>query len=385
MRSPKMVWRESLDGDETIIRRDQAPLFGKASGEHNDRLKPVINGNYPFRRHSDLAPPLTLDRHLPNDTGERIWDRGGPTEPNQILPLATTARRRSASISEGLPPKAWAHHEHEKIIVSPRHSQPTLPSLSTFVPRSCGFGNDEEDDARTSLKDQLFHVMVESAYDGHRKFIPEGQVTHLLTEDTVASELRKSAKSFRRRLQDWRVPTKQKTMDISASIICGTSDKSGLRSDWESNRNPTTRMRNDEYRRIFAILVLINRPYRIGGFIRAGICDNDLPLVRSTSDPSRLAIESSPDTPLPCFEGWRSSTIAHFEERQWSVLAPVFRPSDMDHESTRILQRGTILPFTKWCPVPRRGGFGQVYKTRIHPAHDALSETAVSLRFGGSV
>jgi hypothetical protein len=242
-------------------------------------------------------------------------------------------------------------------------------------------GNLSYDDSQERLQDKLVRVMEQSSVDRHRKFIPEGQLSQLVTRTTVELELARCEQSLRKRLQIWRPPADMRDIQKEARIICGDIDRSRSTLDTENYkhaRNDHREMRR-EYRKIFAILLLIDRPSRIRSFLETGICDNDLPLVKASRDPSKLEPTNASDTPLRCFKKWRGSTIARFEEQQWTVLAPIFKRLDGERVVHRELQRGRMLPFTSWEKAAPRGGFGQVYKAKIHPDHYCFHNAKVCI------
>ncbi|KAF2234697.1 hypothetical protein EV356DRAFT_566867 [Viridothelium virens] len=126
------------------------------------------------------------------------------------------------------------------------------------------------------------------------------------------------------------------------------------------------------YCKIFAILVFIGRPDKIWSFHDEGICDVDLPFEEVLTNKNRgarldLRSKKSLNLPLRSFKSWESGAIKHFLEHQWIVLAPVFENAREEVNPHLELHPHQILPFT-WKPL-ERGGFGQVYETKLHPDH----------------
>ncbi|KAF7539433.1 hypothetical protein G7054_g2170 [Neopestalotiopsis clavispora] len=114
--------------------------------------------------------------------------------------------------------------------------------------------------------------------------------------------------------------------------------------------------------RVYAILVLIDRSQCITSFVRDGINDHMLPLTFTTeNEASTIAYRS-------CFNGWDSSQIKAFDERQWTVLPPLLEGPTETFRFPRLDAR-YILPFTNYSPhssTPIRGGFSEVFKVRFH-------------------
>ena len=66
--------------------------------------------------------------------------------------------------------------------------------------------------------------------------------------------------------------------------------------------------------------------------------------------------------------------IRQFCERQWLALAPIFELSSSAVRHYNFAP-GTIMPFLEGEAL-RSGGFGEVWKVRIHPAHQKLLKSA---------
>ncbi|KAF2263292.1 hypothetical protein CC78DRAFT_581702 [Lojkania enalia] len=183
------------------------------------------------------------------------------------------------------------------------------------------------DDSQESLRDLLFRAMQNSSVDEYKKFIPDRQLSRPINKDTVTIELERCKHSLRKRLQIWRPLAHTRAIRREARLICGERNRSCPTPDNEANsqkRNENQNMRM-EFRKIFSILLLIDRPHKIKAFIDSRVCDSGLPLVKVSRDSSKLARVNEPNVPLRCFRKWRDSTIARFEERQWTLLAPIFK------------------------------------------------------------
>lgn len=237
-------------------------------------------------------------------------------------------------------------------------------------------------DSQGRLQGQLFGAITGNwtQFDS-RGFIPTPQLLKMVTPMAVALELEKYEASRRRRLQKWKP---QVNCLKEARTICGQLNEAESTPDAGNGLRkysivyPKTR----SYRRIFAILLLIERSHRIRSFIDEGVSDADLALVVSRGA-FKLEVRrknDAPDSPpLQCFKKWRDSTICRFEKTQWTVLAPFFAPTRRTPAPHYRLQPKAILPFLSWEPVSSRGGFGQVYKAEIHRDHHSFPKPEVGL------
>ncbi|KAF3051862.1 hypothetical protein E8E11_010331 [Didymella keratinophila] len=133
------------------------------------------------------------------------------------------------------------------------------------------------------------------------------------------------------------------------------------------------------YRKILAILLLINRPDRIASFIESEVSDADLPLlsIPRKKDPSgatfKLRCSRNPQKSLPCLK-WKQSAVARFEEHQWVVLAPIFHRTIKDPIPHLVVSPKQPLPFTQWERAAEPGACGQVFRVAIHSAHHNFPE-----------
>ena len=145
--------------------------------------------------------------------------------------------------------------------------------------------------------------------------------------------------------------------------------------------NDKTKIRS--FRKIFAILVLTEKPWAIFNFIKEGVSDLDLPLVEfdDRDHPGRKGLRRkdasgnpSPE-PLQCSIGWPPTSILNFEMYQWTMLAPFFSPGKYDDVKHYVLHDQDILPFVG-APQDDEdesseigGGFGRVFMVQIHDEH----------------
>ncbi|KAI1275939.1 kinase-like domain-containing protein [Xylaria sp. FL0933] len=152
--------------------------------------------------------------------------------------------------------------------------------------------------------------------------------------------------------------------------------------DFGSNPG-ATRNSPPSRRKIFTILTMLGTPEMIFSFIRQGIWDSDLPFPRMfKSEAWESSDHSGSDEPpeVTRFKNDIKDPRARdlFEKYQWYLLSPVFDMSgpDLMHYP---LYRKTPLPFIPDDQARARGGFGEVRKVNIHPAHN--SSTAKDARY----
>ncbi|KAK4033139.1 hypothetical protein C8A01DRAFT_19875, partial [Parachaetomium inaequale] len=219
-------------------------------------------------------------------------------------------------------------------------------------------------------------------------FLSKGQLHKLVNKDAVEKELLKCETSLRRRLQtlNFRPSVTPEALEATALTICGKGEQSWPAYIKPEDQSPTHRHLPTEkrFQKIMAVLLLIERPSRIGSLMQEGICDADLPLVLvpTVNKPFKrwaLRRRKDRDTHLQCFANWRQRTMALFEQRQWAVLAPFFardlrNPKKVPHY---FLPDQVIMPFRSWGKVGQ-GGFGEVYKTEIHPDHHDFNHSAAT-------
>ncbi|KAI8951209.1 hypothetical protein F4801DRAFT_578749 [Xylaria longipes] len=223
------------------------------------------------------------------------------------------------------------------------------------------------------LPDQLWGAIdaTAQAITGDLKagFIPEEQLVRILNEIAISHELAKIERSLIKRMKFWRTARSAEDIKRDADVICGRPSSS-IVSDGNDRETPRC------FRKIFAILLLVERPGAIRRFVREGVCDANLPLVKvpigNNTKTFSLRIErDNKHISLKCFEGWQRRTLELFEETQWKVIAPFF-DSDSPH-SVMQLDDGIVLPFTYWEHL-RTGSQGNIFKVRIHRDHHNFND-----------
>ncbi|RBQ67342.1 hypothetical protein FVER14953_21205 [Fusarium verticillioides] len=106
-------------------------------------------------------------------------------------------------------------------------------------------------------------------------------------------------------------------------------------------------------RRIYSILALLDFYQYLANFIEGDQLDDaKLPFRIDTLQTLEIPEEDAKD----------------FEDKQWELLAPVFRRGTLN----RRLDESLILPFTQEKRIGK-GAFGTVYETVLDPDHQLLS------------
>lgn len=221
------------------------------------------------------------------------------------------------------------------------------------------------------LGDRIF-ASAKAAYQSKTKFIPNGQMISLINEDTVVRELTRCLSDTQDR----------ESINHYARLVCNCPPT-------KTNRDPNPG-KIITFRKIFTILVMIERQSAIGKFLKEGVSDADLPLraFEREDEPGTydLRRKATPEKNLECFRGWSQSRIWAFADRQWMTLAPFFSRGEQKNVHHYVLDDETILPFTvnsrRRNESQRReefgGGFGRVFKAHIHKDHHNFNDQNVS-------
>jgi hypothetical protein len=221
----------------------------------------------------------------------------------------------------------------------------------------------------TPLEDQLF-IALSMTYSPNPSaqssngILPKGQMDSLINEDFVTKELARCLQDIHG-LQEIR---------HYARLVCHETTLAG----------DGIKFKNKSFKKIFAILVLIDKTSTILRFLNEDLNDTDLPLEKAPLDGTcnffQLRRKHDLDRPLSCFHGWKQIQIQNFAQWQWSFLSPFFAKGRKKHPEHYILQSQIILPFIYDADsngldnpdeneVVRAGGQSDVFKVHIHPEH----------------
>lgn len=190
-------------------------------------------------------------------------------------------------------------------------------------------------------------------------FFPETIFTELIYEQRVREELKQFPQWF-----------DSATVEAITASVCG--DK--------------------PLRKIFCLLLIMDKLVDIKLFIDDGVFDECLPLMRLSRPHSgntlRAGPSSSSERPiqqLRCFDNWNKIDIWTFQEWQWTTLSPILKQGKRRNVKHLILHDEQSLPFTtdsRQSSVSEviEGGFSTVFKVHIHPANHRFQSPIVSFQ-----
>lgn len=193
-----------------------------------------------------------------------------------------------------------------------------------------------------TLSDRL-RAAIQKPLDGSRSgFIPLSKLHDIINETSVSQELTEAAPG-----------TPFNVVQDKSRLIC------------------------NEFRRVFAILSLLDRIQDMEYFIEDNVCDTTLPLVKISSAEGKpnLRPKLSQTTVLSCLQEWSPSLLDMFEDMQWKVLAASFLGSDHGAGSRELrfysFDDKTVLPWMEnnQHTSTIQGGFGKVFRVVIEPSH----------------
>lgn len=260
-----------------------------------------------------------------------------------------------------------------------RHQQATLPP--TDVPSHIERTDSSPEtapgySALIDLQGELFHALVsisknESNIPG-LGFLPQEKLHAVVNPKSVAEQLTMDLSSTHSSEQ----------MLSYANAVC-------------SEAEVVTKGRNKlkSFRKIFAILVMVEMSSSISHFLEDDVSDLDLPLVPIRKGGVVIELRRrdskgiAASTPLPCLRRslWSLGKLRHFEHDQWITLAPFFHHSEHGEVNHYILQDQHILPFVATNQVgdddaEYHGGYAKVMMVRIHHAHHDFPDKVLGER-----
>ena len=203
-----------------------------------------------------------------------------------------------------------------------------------------------------------------------KKFLPNDALDGIITKERVRQELGRQ------------MSTPPKELDTLTDEIWEVMTPSASK----SRGKETTR------RKIFAILGLMDKVKDIIDFIRDELYDSDLPfeLVDGPRPLLRLygKVKEGSTNRIPLFDKWKPHELESFHNYQWGLMAPYFQLiTEADRRVLHYnLRDGIILPFIEDVEQDtatgdrKKGGFGDVWRVKIHPAHHNCCEDTASLR-----
>jgi serine/threonine protein kinase len=226
-----------------------------------------------------------------------------------------------------------------------------------------------------ALQDRLYSSRIEWPLGQNKYFIPVDDLDSLITYENVKNELRRLGQSKR-----------EQDLSSYANIICSNAKK------------------------IFAVLLYVDRIEPIFRLIDDGICDEELPFTRcyksSTADvmasagPFTLCRRSRKchrranhrDCGIREITNWSQRAIGDFCRDQWLAQAPVFQKLEDGSIPHYDLNDNVILPFIEDHELQSNqkvsSGYSHVWAVKIHPAHQNLyylAQAPVSIYLSSSL
>jgi hypothetical protein len=247
----------------------------------------------------------------------------------------------------------------------PEHRETDVPGQGDATRRQKVEGNwkDQFTDVEP-LGESIRAALQVSQTKERGKFLPNDALDKIVTRERIYSELRNYNLDFR-----------------SPALLDFLADKI-----WEVTR---PRGKETTRRRIFAILGLIEQCGDIVDFIQDDLYDSDLPFILSDSEhtgrPQLCRKEKNGGLiPIEFLKKWRIPVRESFNYNQWQLIAPYFQLlTDSNRKVLHYpLADQIILPFIEDDEVVRgashaAGGFGDVWRVKIHPAHHNYCEDTV--------
>lgn len=183
------------------------------------------------------------------------------------------------------------------------------------------------------LKEELRKERIEISFGSQDFFVPRDALESLIIVSVVKQYILK------------RGPTEHSNAEECAEEICKYA------------------------RQLFATLAIMGKASEIYSFVREGVSDRDLPLIRDPTEDQFLLRRKETKQRINAMENWSDQDLEKFELRQRWMTAPFFE--HMEHHE---LDDNAILPFIPLDPkeeIPeiKQGGFSKVSPARLHSAH----------------
>ncbi|KAK7431375.1 hypothetical protein QQZ08_002146 [Neonectria magnoliae] len=208
-----------------------------------------------------------------------------------------------------------------------------------------------------TLEDKIRVAMHDSAWSGQdERFLPINELDRIINKQTVKKELTSLNLGPDHNLDDI---TKKIWGTVTFSLP------------------HTKRVSRTTRRKLFTILLLLNKVRTILDLIDEDILDNNLPFLLDSErrQLQRKVDENGTYKTIKSFEPWRQNERDLFGKYQWEMLAPFW---DLNREPPDhyLLEERIILPFIPFsrskseeAVVEHEGGFSEVRKVKIHSAH----------------
>ncbi|KAJ4348749.1 uncharacterized protein N0V89_010127 [Didymosphaeria variabile] len=340
-----------LEHADSLISSEPCSKDDTASFERHEILSSGKPGNV---SHGAVVSGSTTTNHQPHERRRSVVVKH--QDRTVIIPRARPVRPQPVKRkSSGFPFRALQHSQTFDVVKS------IAVNVSRKAIKLCRWP-DRTRKRPESLKERLNTARELSPFcDQH--FIPLALLEELITHDVVAKELARDRSLLGKLRLD--------------------ADKRGL---YKLKSRSTNRLLIQEsertYRKVFAVLTLIDQASCIWKFVDEGICDSTLPISAEQIDKSQHHFRlRSEDTckPLKCFQDWSPKSIADFMKSQWEVIALHFK-GGLDAGNHYEVQPDEVLPFTKFNNEYRKGGFGQVFTAEIEESHRSFPNKDVAVK-----
>lgn len=259
------------------------------------------------------------------------------TDTNAI-PRIAVQRQATLNVENGGPPALDRSPSVGSL--TPRPSRDN--SQSSLRSRADSKGSSRSSTAGHCLKEQLENAKVECAKHHHDFLIPKCALQELITVSHVAADIQARDPEIE---------------DVEAAYCAKTVCRCAPR--------------------LYATLAYTKKGSEIKGLLAEGVTDEDLPFVRKANGKTKYALTRKNGETIKTLETWKDKHLLKFDQHQWWVSAPVFRPNEELYE----LDDKTVLPFVTFEPpegieTKKQGGYSEVYPVRIHPAHHEFWESS---------
>jgi len=234
------------------------------------------------------------------------------------------------------------------------------PSKSLIVPRS-EWLEIKPSGGRFDLQAKIYGAR-QRTYDEtglSKTFLPNNETHRLINHAAVAHELSMHTTDINLAQQ----------IQKYTKAICGVHEV-----EIHGEKKITT------FRKIFALLVLIEAVPSIVDFLREEVTDQDLPLVKREQDGMLYRKGGRICVPPGCFREWSPLKLENFQSYQWWLLAPYFSSPENDGVlENHKLQDQHVLPFLPpgdalSQSIVKTGGYGRVVMMNIHSDHHNFSD-----------
>lgn len=204
----------------------------------------------------------------------------------------------------------------------------------------------------------------------NQRFLPKGDIYRLVTPESVYRELS-------RVLGDLHPPAH---VQAWATKICT-----------ETKTNQHGKPKFKSFRKVFALLVIVESSATIPWFLDEDVSDIDLPLVpiRGIGGHGIKGFSRKGSTnPLSCFRRWSPTRLDTFYDHQWRMLAVYFAQSNSGLVKHYQLQDQHILPFVASSNRDEdykeiRGGYSRVFMVHIHEDHHDFPQVSSQINDKG--